>query len=91
MQKTEREKERGMMGRLARRGVNGGDANARLFVKPQSGYQGTRREPGTRRDKPAGALIGCRVGLNVMSMQNTVNEGEMTKIKRAKRAIVIKR
>lgn len=48
-----------MMGRLARRGVNGGDANARLFVKPQTGYQGMHGEPGTRRDRPARALIGC--------------------------------
>lgn len=47
------------MGRLARRGVYGGDANARLFIKPQTGYQGTRGEPGTLRDRPAGALIGC--------------------------------
>lgn len=46
------------MGKLARRGVNGGDANARLFVKPQTGYQGTHGEPGT----PAGALIGCGRG-----------------------------
>lgn len=47
-----------MMGRLARRGVNGGDANVRSFVKPQTGYQGTHGEPGTRRDRPARALIG---------------------------------
>lgn len=78
-----------MMGRLARRGVNGGDANARLFVKPQTGYQGMRREPGTRRDRPA-CSDWLRVGLNVTSMQNTVNEGEVTKIKRAKRARGIK-
>lgn len=57
-----------MMGRLARRGVNGGDANTRLFVKPQTGYQGMHKEPGTRRDRPAWAVIGCKGGLNNISM-----------------------
>ncbi len=80
------------MGRLARRSVNGGDANARLFVKPQTGYQGMRREPGTRRDRPADALIGCgwdstscrcRIRLTKESWQKSreLREREGSKIK----------
>lgn len=77
------------MGRLARRSVNGGDANARLFVKPQTGYQGTHREPGTRRDRPADALIGC--GWDSTSCRCRIRlTKELTKIKRAKRARGIK-